>query len=162
MKKDKQMKQDTIPFFKEKKWIMAWWFKRQKNNQFSPTSMMELWKKKWGDDFASAEDKEFQDAFEWVRHTVQTLTMEQIKNKRYAVTYGYNKPIPKGLQDEAHRKGYELRKGSAKKHPLSLSGYSIYKKNGKKPIYGKKYELRIKQVNEFLQSKEDKKKHGTK
>lgn len=156
------MKKDTISFFKEKKWIMAYWFKRHKDNSFSSSQMMEIWIKKWGYDFPSTDDKKFQDAYEWVRHIVQTLTMEEIKKKRIAISYGYKKPVPKGLQDAAHRKGYELRKGSAKKHPLSLSGYSIYKKNGKKPIYGKKYELRIKQVNEFLQSKEDKKKHETK
>ncbi len=124
---------------------------------------MEIWwTKKWGDDFSSIDDKEFQDAFEWVRHAVQTLTMEEIKKRRLDASYGYKKPVPKGLQDEANRKGFQLRKGSASKHPLLLTGYVIYEKNGKKPIYGEKYDMTIKQVNEFLQSKEDKKNHGTK
>ena len=35
--------QSKIRFFKEKKWIMAWWFKRTKNYQFSENQMLNQW-----------------------------------------------------------------------------------------------------------------------
>ena len=81
------------------------------------------------------------------------MSMEQIKKGRYAVVV--NKPIPKAIQNMAISKGYYIKKSSASKHPLTVSGYAIFKnKRSKDPVYGGKHELTMKQVIEFLEGSE--------
>ena len=165
MEQNKQAKQGKINFFKEKQWIMAWWFKSQRS---IPTEiqLMLQWQRWWKGDFPNIKDERFQKTYEWVKNTVQTLTMEQIKQKRYEASYGRTKPVARGMQEEANKKGYFVKKSSVTRKPLSVTGYAIFKKNGKKiskeSIYGEKYDLTAKQVNEFLETKEDKKNNGAK
>ena len=40
----------NIPFFNEKKWIMAYWFKRSRKAQFTVKYLREQWIKWWGND----------------------------------------------------------------------------------------------------------------
>ena len=145
--------QSKIRFFKEKKWIMAWWFKRTKNYQFSENQMLNQWHVWWKDDFVDTEmeDERLHNAFKGVREKINSMTMEQIKKCRYDVAE--TRPIPRGLQQIANNKGYFIKKGAVSKHPLTVSGYQICeRKKSKKVLCGKKFDLTIKQVKEFLDS----------
>ena len=144
------MKHKEINFYKEKRWIMAWWYKRNKEFQFTDIDMLFQWNKWWKWDFIDTADESFQNAYRWVK---RTMSMEQIKKGRYAIVV--NKPIPKAIQNMAISKGYYIKKSSVFKHPLTVSGYAIFKnKKSKKPVYGGKFELTIKQVKEFLEGSE--------
>ncbi len=145
--------QSKIRFFREKKWIMAWWFKRTKNYQFSENQMLNQWHVWWKADFVDTEmeDERLHNAFKWVREKVSSMTMEEIKKCRYDVAE--TRSIPKGLQQMANDKGYFIKKGAVGKHPLTVSGYQICELGkGKKVLHGKKFDLTIKQVKEFLDS----------
>ena len=147
------MKHKEINFYEEKRWIMAWWYKRNKELQFTDIDMLFQWNKWWKWDFIDTTDEAFQNAYYWVKRTVNTMSMEQIKKGRYAVVV--NKPIPKAIQNMAISKGYYIKKSSASKHPLTVSGYAIFKgKKSKKPVYGGTHELTIEQVKEFLEGSE--------
>ena len=142
-----------INFYKEKRWIMAWWYKRRKDLKFTDADMFSQWNKWWKADFIDTADEAFQNAYYWVKRTVNTMSMEQIKKGRYAIVV--NKPIPKAIQNMAISKGYYIKKSSTTKHPLTVSGYAIFKgKKGKDPVYGGKHELTMKQVIEFLEGSE--------
>jgi len=144
------MEHKKINYYKEKRWIMAWWYKKRKELQFTDVDMLFQWNKWWKSDFIDTADEAFQNAYYWVKRTVNTMSMEQIKKDRYAVVV--NKPIPKSIQNMAISKGYYIKKSSASKHPLTVSGYAIFKgKKSKKPVYGGKHELTMKQVIEFLE-----------
>lgn len=147
------MKHKEINFYEEKRWIMAWWYKRNKELQFTDIDMLFQWNKWWKWDFIDTTDEAFQNAYHWVKRTVNTMSMEQIKKGRYAIVV--NKPIPKAIQDMAISKGYYIKKSSTTKHPLTVSGYAIFKgKKSKKPVYGGTHELTIEQVKEFLEGSE--------
>ena len=147
------MKHKEINFYEEKRWIMAWWYKRNKELQFTDIDMLFQWNKWWKWDFIDTTDEAFQNAYYWVKRTVNTMSMEQIKKGRYAIVV--NKPIPKAIQDMAISKGYYIKKSSTTKHPLTVSGYAIFKgKKSKKPVYGGTHELTIEQVKEFLEGSE--------
>lgn len=60
---------NKIHYFKEKKWIIAWWFK--KNGSITESQMMYQWKQWWKDDFNNINNQRFQDAFKWVRDTIE-------------------------------------------------------------------------------------------
>ena len=142
------MEHKKINYYKEKRWIMAWWYKRRKELQFTDADMFSQWNQWWKSDFTDSADEAFQNAYHWVKHTVNTMSMEQIKKGRYAIVV--NKPIPKSIQNMAISKGYYIKKSSVSKHPLTVSGYAIFKsKKSKDPVYGGKYELTMKQVIEF-------------
>lgn len=144
------MEHKKINYYKEKRWIMAWWYKRRKELQFTDVDMLFQWNQWWKSDFTDSADEAFQNVYHWVKHTVNTMSMEQIKKGRYAVVV--NKPIPKAIQDMAISKGYYIKKSSASKHPLTVSGYAIFKhKRSKEPVYGCKHELTMRQVIEFLE-----------
>ena len=144
------MKHKEINFYEEKRWIMAWWYKRNKELQFTDIDMLFQWNKWWKWDFIDTTDEAFQNAYYWVKRTVNTMSMEQIKKGRYAIVV--NKPIPKAIQDMAISKGYYIKKSSTTKHPLTVSGYAIFKgKKSKEPVYGCKHELTMRQVIEFLE-----------
>lgn len=148
------MEHKKINFYKEKRWIMAWWYKRRKELQFTDADMFSQWNQWWKSDFTDSADEAFQNAYHWVKHTVNTMSMEQIKKGRYAIVV--NKPIPKSIQDMAISKGYYVKKSSVSKHPLTVSGYAIFKnKKSKDPVYGGKYELTMKQVIEFLEKESE-------
>lgn len=147
------MGKKKINYYKEKRWIMAWWYKRRKELKFTYADMFSQWNKWWKSDFIDTADEAFQNAYYWVKRTVNTMSMEQIKKGRYAVVV--NKPIPKAIQNMAISKGYYIKKSSASKHPLIVSGYAIFKgKKSKKPVYGGTHELTIEQVKEFLEGSE--------
>lgn len=147
------MGKKKINYYKEKRWIMAWWYKKRKELQFTDIDMLFQWNKWWKWDFIDTTDEAFQNAYYWVKRTVNTMSMEQIKKGRYAIVV--NKPIPKAIQDMAISKGYYIKKSSTTKHPLTVSGYAIFKgKKSKKPVYGGTHELTIEQVKEFLEGSE--------
>lgn len=148
---EEQVYMNKIHYFKEKKWIMAWWFK--KNGNITESRMMHQWMQWWKDDFSNIKDQRFKDAFKWVRDTIDTKTKEEICKGRYDCACSCCKPIAKPLQELAISKGYYIRKSSIKKKPLNVSGYAIFKNGENKPVYGKNYDLTIKQVNEFLENK---------
>lgn len=142
---------NKIHYFKEKKWIIAWWFK--KKGSITESQMMYQWKQWWKDDFNNINDQRFQDAFKWVRDTIVTKTKEEIQKGRYDIA-DY-RPVPKYLQELAVGKGYYIRKSIIKKKPLSVSGFAIYKYGSKKKaVYGEKFDLTVKQVREFLEQME--------
>lgn len=146
------MKEKTN-FFKEKQWIMARWFKKHRCVP-SESQVMSLWENWWKDDCPNIEDERFQTAYAWIKNTIQTMTLDEIKKRRQDVSRSYAKPVAKGLQEEADKKGYYIAKSSSVKYPHCVSGYAIYKKYGKKlskkPVYGDKFNLTIKQVCEIL------------
>lgn len=147
------MGKKKINYYKEKRWIMAWWYKRRKELKFTDADMFSQWNQWWKSDFTDSADEAFQNAYYWVKRTVNTMSMEQIKKGRYAIVV--NKPIPKAIQNMAISKGYYIKKSSASKHPLTVSGYAIFKeKKSKKPVYGGTHELTIEQVKEFLEGSE--------
>ena len=147
------MGKKKINYYKEKRWIMAWWYKRRKELKFTDADMFSQWNQWWKSDFTDSADEAFQNAYHWVKRTVNTMSMEQIKKGRYAIVV--NKPIPKAIQDMAISKGYYIKKSSTTKHPLTVSGYAIFKgKKSKKPVYGGTHELTIEQVKEFLEGSE--------
>ena len=43
-------KRNKINFYNEKKWIMAYWFKRSRKAQFTVKYLREQWIKWWGND----------------------------------------------------------------------------------------------------------------
>ena len=144
------MGKKKINYYKEKRWIMAWLYKRRKELQFTDVDMLFQWNKCWKWDFIDTTDEAFQNAYHWVKRTVNTMSMEQIKKGRYAVVV--NKPIPKSIQNMAISKGYYIKKSSASKYPLTVSGYAIFEhKRSKNPVYGGKHELTMRQVIEFLE-----------
>lgn len=149
------MKHKEINFYEEKRWIMAWWYKRRKELQFTDIDMLFRWNKWWKWDFIDTADEAFQNAYRWVKRSVNTMSMEQIKKSRYDIAVNKHKPIPKAIQDMAISKGYYVKKSSVFKYPLTVSGYAIFKnKKSKKPVYGGKFELTIEQVKEFLEGSE--------
>lgn len=138
---------NKINYFKEKKWIMAWWF--EKKGDVTESQMLNQWRLWWKTDFDSITDQRFQDAFHWVKETI-TKTKEEIHKGRYDIA-NY-RPVPTYLQELALHKGYYIKKSNVKKKPLNVSGYAIYKKGSKKkPIYGLKFDLTINQVKKYLQ-----------
>ncbi len=106
------MKLNKIHFFKEKKWIMAWWYKSSKTYLLTEEQMLMQWNQWWKTDFISTKDKRFQDAYEWVRNTVKTMTMDEIKKGRYDIADA--RPVPKSLQRVANAKGYYIKKSATK------------------------------------------------
>ena len=57
----------------------------------------------------------------------------------------------------AAKKGFYVKKCSTRNHRLKVSGYAIFKnQKDKKPVYGKKFDLTVKQVEEYLNKQEDK------
>lgn len=93
------MGKKKINYYKEKRWIMAWLYKRRKELKFTDTDMFFQWNQWWKSDFTDSADEAFQNVYHWVKHTVNTMSMEQIKKGRYAVVV--NKPIPKAIQNMA-------------------------------------------------------------
>ena len=61
------MKHKEINFYKEKRWIMAWWYKRKKELQFTDIDMLFQWNKWWKSDFIDTVDESFQNAYRWVK-----------------------------------------------------------------------------------------------
>ena len=142
---NKTMKKNKINYFKEKRWIMAWWFK--KNQGIDENKMFYQWKVWWKNDFSDIKDQKFQAAYEWVKETLKKSAAE-IKQGRYNAAY--NRPVSKALQRLAAEKGYIVKKCSTRNHPLKVSGYAVYKKGSKKPVYGEKFDLTGKEVYKFL------------
>lgn len=142
---NKTMKKNKINYFKEKRWIIAWWFK--KNQGLDENKMFYQWKVWWKNDFSDIKNPKFQAAYEWVKETLKRPAAE-IKQGRYNAAY--NRPVSKTLQKLAAEKGYVVKKSSIKHHPLKVSGYAVYKKGSKKPVYGEKFDLTGKEVYKFL------------
>ncbi len=144
-------KRNKINFFNEKKWIMAYWFKR---NGLGINKMFLQWGKWWEDDFRDISDLRFQEAYEWVEKTIQ-MTKDEIKQKRHDIAD--NRPMPQCMKTLAAKKGFYVKKCSIKNHPLKVSGYAVFKnQKDKKPVYGKRFDLTANQVIEYLNKQEDK------
>lgn len=150
------MKQENnIPFFNEKKWIMAYWFKRSRKTEFTVKYLREQWIKWWKSDAVNISDEMLQEISLWIKETVCPMTMDEVKKKRHEAA---NKsPVLPFLKRLAKRKGYYIKKCSTRNHPLKISGYAIFKnKDDKVPVYGKKFDLTVKQTKKILEAKEDK------
>lgn len=146
---------NKIHFFTEKKWIMAYWFKVSRKAQFTEQYLWELWQKWFGNDFESKSDERFQELLPWIREIRDTMTKDEIKQKRHDIAD--NRPMPKYIKKLAAKKGFYVKKCSTRNHPLKVSGYAIFKnQKDKKPVYGKRFDLTIKQVEEYLNKQEDK------
>ena len=79
----------------------------------------------------------------------------QIKARRHKVAD--NNSMPPYIRQLASKKGHYVKKCSTRNHPLKVSGYAIFRsQKDKKPVYGKKFNLTVKQVKEILESREDK------
>lgn len=144
-----------IHFFREKKWIMAYWFKTSRKAQFTEEYLLRQWNIWWKGDFDSISDQIFQEIFTWIKDTVRTMTKDEIKKKRHDITDC--RPMPLYIRQLANKKGYYVKKCSTRKHPLKVSGYAIFKKQkDKKAVYGKKFDLTVQQVIKILEAKEDK------
>ena len=153
-----EQRKDKIIFFKEKKWIMAYWFKRNRKCGLTENSMWMQWQKWWKEDCFDINDERFKDTFAWVKDTVATMPINEIKKKRYDMAD--TRQVSRALQRKAISKGYFIKRSATSRHPYVVSGYMICSSKGKKHnhiICGEKYNLTLKQVNEFLERKEDKK-----
>ena len=152
---EKATNTNTIDFYEEKKWIMAYWFKTRRNINFSENQMLAQWNAWWKGDFGSSSGQMFQDTFTWIKQIVRTMSKAEIKAKRHEVADSSS--MPPYIRQLAGRKGYCVKKCSTKKHPLKVSGYAIFKdERDKQPKYGKKFNLTVQQVKEILEAKEDK------
>lgn len=146
---------NKIHFFKEKKWIMAYWFKRNRKCELTESNMHIQWQKWWKEDRFDITDERFKDTFIWVKDTVATMPINEIKKKRYDIAD--TRQVPRTLQRKAISKGYFIKKSATGRHPYVVSGYMICSSKGKKHnhiICGEKYNLTLKQVNEFLEREE--------
>lgn len=140
-----------INFFKEKKWIMAYWFKRNRKCELTENSVMNQWNKWWKEDCFNTNDERFQETFMWMKEIIKTMPIDDIKKKRYDLAD--RRPVPNSLQRMAISKGYFIKKAATSKHPYVVSGYMICSSKGKRHnrvICGEKYNLTIKQVRDFL------------
>lgn len=143
-----------IHFFKEKKWIVAYWFKTHRNAQLTGKYVLDLWCKWWKNDFTGKSDERFQDILPWIKEVVNTMTRDEVKQKRHDIADC--SPMPQYIKRLACKKGYYVKKCSTRKHPLRVSGYAIFKnQRDKTAVYGKNFDLTLGQVREFLESKED-------
>lgn len=151
------MKQNKrVKFYQEKKWIMAWWFK--KNYPLTEEKMYYQWNVWWMGDFDGISDIRFKNAYEWVQKIIK-IPAEEIKKGRLSVAD--TRSVPKDIQRLAFQKGYYIKKCAVSRHPLNVSGYAIYKsKKSAHAILGKKFDLTIKEVKEFLDKQEDIKKNA--
>lgn len=148
-----EQRKDKIHFFKEKKWIMAYWFKRNRKCGLTEDSMMNQWNKWWKEDCFDTNDERFQETFMWMEDVIKTMPIDEIKKKRYDLAD--RRPVPNSLQHMAISKGYFIKKAATSKHPYVVSGYMICSSKGKKHncvICGEKYNLTIKQVRDFLEN----------
>lgn len=140
---------NKITYFKEKKWIMALWFKRR--YPLTQEEMFKQWKLWWKNDFEDISDSRFQNAYLFVKAKIK-FPIEEIRKGRQAIAD--IRSVPRRLQTLAKEKGYYIKKSAISKHPLNVSGFAVFKnKRDKKAICGNKYEMTIKQVYEFLESK---------
>lgn len=148
-------KEINIPFFNEKKWIMAYWFKRSRKAQFTVKYLRKQWCVWWESDSDRISDEMLQEILVWIKETVRPMTMEEVKKKRREAAS--KSPILPFLIGLAKKKGYYIKKCSTRNHPLKVSGYAIFRnKTDKVPVYGKKFDLTVKQTKKILESKEDK------
>ncbi len=152
------MKQENnIPFFNEKKWIMAYWFKTigRRKAQYTVKYLREQWTTWWESDSDRITNEMLQEILVWIKETVRPMSKDEVKKKRREAA---NKsPVLPFLKRLAERKGYYIKKCSTRNHPLKVSGYAIFKnRNDKVPVYGKKFDLTIKQAKKILEAKEDK------
>ena len=53
------MGKKKINYYKEKRWIMAWWYKRRKELKFTDADMFSQWNKWWKSDFTDSADEAF-------------------------------------------------------------------------------------------------------
>ncbi|MCI9023459.1 MAG: hypothetical protein HFG92_03295 [Dorea sp.] len=144
-----------INFYEEKKWIMAYWFKTSRKEQFTEMYLWELWQKWFGKDFNSKSDERFQEILLWIKEVRRTMSKAEIKAKRHEVADCHS--MPPYIRQLADKKGYYVRKCSTRRHPLRVSGYAIFKnEKDKQAKYGKKFNLTVQQVREILEAKEDK------
>lgn len=144
-----------INFFNEKKWIMAYWYKRCRKAQFTEKYLWELWQKWWGNDFTSKSDVRFKELLPWIKEIKNTMTIDEIKQKRR--DHADKQKMPQYIKRLAAKKGYYVKKCSTRNYPLKVSGYAVFKnENDKKPVYGKKFTLTAKEVIEYLEAKENK------
>ena len=67
-----------IHFFSEKKWIMAYWYKRSRKAQFTEKYLWELWEKWWGNDFTSKSDERFKELLPWIKEIKNTMTKDEM------------------------------------------------------------------------------------
>lgn len=145
----------NIYFFNEKKWIMAYWFKRSRKTEFTEKYLLQQWSKWWNGDFDDVSDERLHDIIVWIKEIVRTMTLDEVKKKRREAAS--KNPILPFLIRLAKKKGYYIKKCSTKNHPLKVSGYAIFRnKTDKVPVYGKKFDLTVKQAKKILESKEDK------
>lgn len=152
---NKITKRKKIHFFREKKWIMAYWFKTSRKAQFTEEYLLRQWNIWWKGDFDSTSDQIFQETFVWIKETVRTMTKDEIKKKRHDIADCCSMPLY--IRQLANKKGYYVKKCSTRKHPLKVSGYAIFKnERDKQAKYGKKFNLTAQQVIEILETKEDK------
>lgn len=150
-----EQRKDKIIFFKEKKWIMAYWFKRNRKCELTESNMQSQWHKWWKEDGFDISDERFKDTFIWVKDTVATMPINEIKKRRYDMAD--RRQVPRTLQRLAISKGYFIKKAATSKHPCVVSGYMICSSKGKRHnhiICGEKYNLTLKQVREFLEREE--------
>lgn len=147
----------NIYFFDEKKWIMAYWFKTmgRRKAQYTVKYLREQWIKWWRNDSECISDEMLQDILVWLRDIVRPMSKDEVKKKRRGAA---NKsPVLPFLKRLAEKKGYYIKKCSTRNHPLKVSGYAIFKnREDKVPVYGKKFDLTVKQTKKILESKEDK------
>lgn len=146
------MKKEKIIFFNEKKWILAYWFKRHRNTDITEKMLTDQWSKWWQEDSFDENHEMFSDVYTWIRNILKTMSMSDIKKKRYDVAD--TRRVPKSLQQLAISKGYFIKKASTSHHPCVVSGYQICSREGrgkKSILYGEHYNLTLKQVKEFFE-----------
>ena len=144
-----------IHFFSEKKWIMAYWYKRSRKAQFTEKYLWELWEKWWGNDFTSKSDERFKELLPWIKEIKNTMKKDEIKQKRR--DHADKQKMPQYIKRLAAKKGYCVKKCSTRNHPFKVSGYAVFKnENDKKAVYGNKFNKTAKEVIEYLEAKENK------
>lgn len=174
-----------IKFLNEKKWIMAYFFKRQKH--FGKDAVFRKWIEWWEDDFKDENDqllhmhdhkicypynsKErkdklilvheemdqfFHKIYDWISSTISSMSLEDIRAERYKS--GDTRSAPAPVQILAKELGYFVRKSGIKNHPLTVSGYRIVKANSpRNVICGDNFNMTLNEVRKFLESKQGEK-----
>lgn len=163
-----------ISNFEEKKWILAYFLKRQK--RFGKWKMLKYWMGWWKEDFVpssgyknvklysgevhnwnSRNDHSIHEEYTkllneiavFVTNETRNYTLDEIKKQLYKVKRRSGNQVPISVKKKAKKLGYRVSRNIAgKRHPLRVCGFYIYK--GDKIVYGKSHDLELSDVVEFL------------
>lgn len=142
---------------KEKRYIMALYYKQHNKLDRSIEQMYRRWKMLWPMDFPVSEpDEKFAKDYEWIIKTIQNKKMKQIISERRK--YGHSgQPVARGLQNFAQQNGYFIKRGNCIKYPFNLTGYAIFRLRDGQLVCGKRFNLSYGEAYGYIQRQAEKK-----